>query len=364
MPSDIKMNADDESKVSYLLEQQTAWEDLVDVRKALARRCGYNKSSWRRALESGPLAHTAHQKLDYAGGNNRSHSPVISDPLDAAFEAQHKEAGTSSVDGESQSSATSAQEQVLREEAAAVFAKADRDKNGSLSHSELKKEIQQDDGLRQRLSAAKWKTFFLEIDVNGDGVITQKEFVTYYVKTAQEQVLREEAAAVFAKADLDKNGLLSPFELKKEIQQDEQLWQRLSAAKWITFFLEIDVNGDGVITQEEFVTHYVKTALITSSPRLSAKSAIDLGPSAAEVLSSLSPGDLPVFRWNNMHSQCALVSDISVVAGGAVMTSAAAGASPKRATSGWKSSWGLPPGASTNLTVLLSSLYAQAALRR
>jgi len=141
-------------------------------------------------------------------------------------------------------------------------------------------------------------------------VITEEEFATYYVKTAQEQVLREEAAAVFTKADLDKNGVLSPFELKKEIQQDEQLWQRLSAAKWLTFFVEIDVNGDGVITEEEFVTHYVKTALITSSssPRLSAKSAIDLGPSAAEVLSSLSPG-----------------------------------ASPKRAISSWKSSWGLPP---------------------
>merc|ERR1711865_1312914 len=95
------------------------------------------------------------------------------------------------------------------------------------------------------------------------------------------------------------------FEAK---QQDDQLRQRLSAAKWLTFFVEIDVNGDGVITEEEFVTHYVKTALITSSPRLSAKSAIDLGPSAAEVLSSLSPG-----------------------------------ASPKRAISSWKSSWGLPP---------------------
>merc|ERR1712166_942688 len=89
MPSDIKMNADDESKVAYFLEQQTAWTNLVDVQKALARRCGYNKSSWRRALESAPLPRTAYQKLDHAGGNNRSHSPVISDPLDAAFEAKH-----------------------------------------------------------------------------------------------------------------------------------------------------------------------------------------------------------------------------------------------------------------------------------
>merc|ERR1712166_1680653 len=134
-------------------------------------------------------------------------------------------------------------EQELRKEASALFTKADRDKNGSLSHSELKKEIQQDDVLRQRLSAAKWKTFFLEIDVDGDGVITEEEFVTYYVKTAAapepeadagaapavgEQELRKEASALFTKADRDMNGSLSHSELKKEIQQDDVLRQRLS----------------------------------------------------------------------------------------------------------------------------------------
>ena len=72
--------------------------------------------------------------------------------------------------------------QGLREEAVALFARADRDKNGVLSHSELKKEIQSDPELREKLSATKWKVFFGEIDSDGDGVITCEEFVAYYIK--------------------------------------------------------------------------------------------------------------------------------------------------------------------------------------
>ena len=95
-----------------------------------------------------------------------------------------------------------AQEQLLRDEAAALFAKADVDSNGSLSHSELKKEIQKDSELRERLSATKWKTFFIEIDSDRDGLITQEEFVAYYIKHCSEGVVpdgetaaEEEAAA-------------------------------------------------------------------------------------------------------------------------------------------------------------------------
>ena len=68
----------------------------------------------------------------------------------------------------------SARDQVLRAEATALFAQADLDKNGTLSHSELKKQIQKDDALRERLSITEWKTFFSEIDSDGDGVITQE----------------------------------------------------------------------------------------------------------------------------------------------------------------------------------------------
>ena len=93
-----------------------------------------------------------------------------------------------------------AQEQ-LRDEAAALFAKADVDSNGSLSHSELKKEIQKDSELRERLSATKWKTFFSEIDSDGDGMITQEEFVVYYTKHCAEGDGEEAAAAAAAEEE-------------------------------------------------------------------------------------------------------------------------------------------------------------------
>ena len=85
----------------------------------------------------------------------------------------------------------SAQEQTLREEAAALFAQADCNKNGTVSHSELKKEIQKDSGLRQRLAVTKWKTFFMEIDSDGDGVVTVEEFVAYYVKQCSASAVAE-----------------------------------------------------------------------------------------------------------------------------------------------------------------------------
>ena len=55
------------------------------------------------------------------------------------------------------------------QQAKIIFHSADTAKGGdnSLSHGELKKRIQQDPELRDRLSANKWKVFFQEIDADG-----------------------------------------------------------------------------------------------------------------------------------------------------------------------------------------------------
>ena len=78
----------------------------------------------------------------------------------------------------------SSQPDLLRAEAIAIFTKADFNQNGTLSRTEIKKEIQKDGALRQKLSAKKWKRFFKELDANGDGVVTMDEWITYYKATA------------------------------------------------------------------------------------------------------------------------------------------------------------------------------------
>ena len=60
-----------------------------------------------------------------------------------------------------------AEEDPIRVEAKAVFVAADKDGNHSLSYGELKKHIQKDPVLRERLSANKWKVFMAEVDADG-----------------------------------------------------------------------------------------------------------------------------------------------------------------------------------------------------
>ena len=61
-------------------------------------------------------------------------------------------------------------EDQLRAEALALFARADRNNDGALSRSELKKDMKHDTALREKLSATQWRVFFNEIDSNGKPV--------------------------------------------------------------------------------------------------------------------------------------------------------------------------------------------------
>ena len=59
---------------------------------------------------------------------------------------------------------------VLRSEALALFARADFNGNGVLSHTEIKKEVQNDPAMRLRLSATSWKQFFDAVDSDGQSL--------------------------------------------------------------------------------------------------------------------------------------------------------------------------------------------------
>eukprot|EP00658_Telonema_sp_P-2_P043988 TRINITY_DN31868_c0_g1_i1.p1 TRINITY_DN31868_c0_g1~~TRINITY_DN31868_c0_g1_i1.p1 ORF type:complete len:265 (+),score=59.57 TRINITY_DN31868_c0_g1_i1:97-891(+) len=50
----------------------------------------------------------------------------------------------------------------------------------------------------------------------------------------------------------------------RDSQQTAYLRERLSAHEWRVFFERIDADGDGVITEEEFVAYYVEAAAATA----------------------------------------------------------------------------------------------------
>eukprot|EP00658_Telonema_sp_P-2_P059996 TRINITY_DN49045_c0_g1_i2.p1 TRINITY_DN49045_c0_g1~~TRINITY_DN49045_c0_g1_i2.p1 ORF type:complete len:239 (+),score=58.38 TRINITY_DN49045_c0_g1_i2:462-1178(+) len=70
----------------------------------------------------------------------------------------------------------------LKTEASRIFQTADKSGDGSLSHTELKKALRSDPGLKKQLNVGKWCTFFDSIDPDGDGIITQAEFCDHFLK--------------------------------------------------------------------------------------------------------------------------------------------------------------------------------------
>ena len=82
----------------------------------------------------------------------------------AAARAAIQEAADAEVEGaEAEASGSE-----LRTDALALFAKADTNNDGNLSKKEIKKQIQADETLRQRLSVTSYKAFFAEIDTDGE----------------------------------------------------------------------------------------------------------------------------------------------------------------------------------------------------
>ena len=157
---------------------------------------------------------------------------------------------------------SSAREQVLRAEATALFEQADRNHDGSLSHSELKKQIQKDDALRERLSITKWKTFFSEIDSDGDGVVTLEEFAKYYALHCSEGAGVEEVAAVCSKgtpsaalvaaaAQEAADGV--PLETAAAKAAEDALDEAVSKEESDRFFDLYDTDASGTVDMEELL---------------------------------------------------------------------------------------------------------------
>ena len=78
------------------------------------------------------------------------------------------------------------------------------------------------------------------------------------------------ADAVFLAADLDKNGTLTKSELKKQLKKDPKLKNTaLAGGGYASMFADLDEDGDGTITRDEWRAFYdkrVNPAGITRTP--------------------------------------------------------------------------------------------------
>jgi len=87
------------------------------------------------------------------------------------------------------------------------------------------------------------------VDDNGDGEIDFDEFLILMKSRIGSQDADEELKEAFRVFDTDDSGEIDKKELKRLMKK---LGQKLSEAELDAMMAEVDTNGDGVISFEEF----------------------------------------------------------------------------------------------------------------
>ena len=101
------------------------------------------------------------------------------------------------------------------------------------------------------------------LDRNCNGVIDYTEFLT--AAADKERLLcKQNLETAFQMFDTDRSGTLSMTELKKVFETSEKKEDEL----WNEIFTEVDLDGDGQISFEEFEIAMLKAATSSSSKHL------------------------------------------------------------------------------------------------
>lgn len=126
-----------------------------------------------------------------------------------------------------------------------VFTQLDSNKDGKLQYDELL--VGYTDFFGAELAQGEVDRIFELVDVDKNGEIEFSEFVTATVsrdKLLQDEKLRQ----AFRVYDKDDSGSISCDEIKETLG----VGKRISEAAWNEIVKEVDANGDGEVSFEEF----------------------------------------------------------------------------------------------------------------
>lgn len=134
----------------------------------------------------------------------------------------------------------------IEEELEQVFKKFDINNDGKISFSELGSII---GSLGNRPTDEELHNMIKEVDSDGDGFIDLNEFIELNTKDINSADVLENLKDAFSVFDIDKNGLISAEELQKVLGSLEEDCSIGDCRKMID---AVDVNGDGMISFDEF----------------------------------------------------------------------------------------------------------------
>ncbi|KAL6146773.1 hypothetical protein ACLB2K_057450 [Fragaria x ananassa] len=151
--------------------------------------------------------------------------------------------------------------EVLSEEQIAEFQEAfclfDKDGDGCITIEELATAIKSVD---QNPTAEELQSMINEVDIDGNGTIEFGEFLNVMVRKMKENDADEELKEAFKVFDKDQDGYISPNELRNVMIN---LGERLTDEEAEQMIREADLDGDGLVNYEEFVTMIAAASNIT-----------------------------------------------------------------------------------------------------
>ena len=142
--------------------------------------------------------------------------------------------------------------QDIQNDARALFAQFDQNKDGMLSANEIQYAMK---SLGRDVTLDEAKVMLAQVDLNGDGLLNQQEFCEFMVAKMKEELLSlddnvEELRAKFLDADVDHSGVLSVDEIYGVLLS---MGADLKIEELIELMNEIDVDRNGSLDIDEFV---------------------------------------------------------------------------------------------------------------